>query len=92
MIRHVVSIALGSCLVSFAQFAGAAEPPSEIHSDSIPNAKQPQLAVSAGGRIYLTYGHDNAIYCMVKADGGQAFSPPNEIAKVGALADRKSVV
>ena len=62
MLRHLVWIALGSCSVSFAQLAAAAEPVSEIRSETIPNAKQPQLAVAADGKIYLAYGYDNTIY------------------------------
>ena len=84
--RHVVWIAVGTCLVSVAQLAAVAEPASEVRSETISSAKQPQLAVAAGGKIYLTYGYDNGIYCTVKQDGGHPFRQPTQVAKVGTLA------
>ena len=86
MFRHLSWIVFAGGVLSFALRVSPAEPASEILSDTISNAKQPQLAVAADGKIYLTYGHDNAIYCTVKEDRGHAFRKPTEVAKTGALA------
>ena len=47
MIRHLSWIVFAGGVLSFALRVSPAEPASEIFSDTIPNAKQPQLAEAA---------------------------------------------
>jgi len=41
----------------------------------VTQGKQPQ-GVANGDRIYITYGHDDAIWCIASADGGKRFDAP----------------
>ncbi len=51
-----------------------------------PGAKQPQLAVSPDGRIYLAFGAGNAILCTASTDGGKSFAPPKKVGEAGVMA------
>lgn len=48
-------------------------------------ARQPQVAVDAGGRIYVVFGRGNVVRCAVSADGGKTFDV-STVGSVGALA------
>ncbi len=70
-----------ACLPTFAVAADAVRvaPPEMI-------ARQPQVAVSDDGAIYVTFGSKNTVYCAVSTDRGKSFAPPVEVGSVGALA------
>ena len=66
--------------------AGAAPPVDAVPAKAFPNAQQTQLAVTPSGRVYLTFGSGNAVYCMASADGGTTFGEPAKVGDLGALA------
>jgi hypothetical protein len=49
-------------------------------------ARQPQVAVSPAGAIYLTFGFDNAVYCVASEDGGKTWKEPVKVGEAGVLA------
>jgi hypothetical protein len=49
-------------------------------------AKQPQVAVSADGAVYVAYGVGNAVKVARSPDGGRVFEAPATVGEVGALA------
>ncbi|HKD37536.1 MAG TPA: sialidase family protein [Pirellulales bacterium] len=54
-------------------------------SDTIKNARQPQLAVASDGKVFITYGRDNVIYFAVKSDAAHGFSPSIFVARVSQM-------
>lgn len=48
-------------------------------------AKQPQVAVSEEGTIYVAYGVGNTLKVVKSADQGESFSAPATVGEVGAL-------
>ncbi|MBI1853489.1 MAG: exo-alpha-sialidase [Planctomycetes bacterium] len=52
----------------------------------LPEARQPQVAVDAQGRVYVAFGCHNAVYCAISEDGGHSFRPPVMVAEVPGLA------
>ena len=49
-------------------------------------ARQPQVAVADGGRVFVAFGAGDAIRCVASADGGKTFGPPAEVGTGGVLA------
>jgi hypothetical protein len=83
-ICRVVIVAIAS--VYAGRLVAAGERADGVLSDSIEDARQPQLAVSADGKVFLTFGRDNAIYFAVKPDLAHGFGRPIRVAKVGEMA------
>lgn len=52
---------------------------------TFPAAAQPQLAVTADGRVFLAYGSGKDIFVVRSDDGGASFAPPVKVATVPAL-------
>lgn len=73
MLRH--ALLLGFVLLST---ASAAEPV-RVGGEG---ARQPRLAVGAGGAVYLAYGAGEDIFCARSDDGGKTFG---EAVKIGSL-------
>lgn len=48
-------------------------------------AREPQAAVSVAGRVFVTYGMKNALYCSVSKDGGQTYAAPAKVGEAGVL-------
>jgi hypothetical protein len=48
-------------------------------------AREPQVAVSPSGQVFVTYGVGNDLYCATSADGGRTFGPPREVGTGGVL-------
>ncbi len=48
-------------------------------------AREPQAAVSAADRVFVTYGVKNALYCSVSRDGGQTYAAPVKVGEAGVL-------
>lgn len=46
------------------------------NSAILPNAKEPQVAVGAQGRVVVTFGAGDAVYCAASSDSGKTFAPP----------------
>ncbi len=59
---------------------------SAVIGNSLPNARQPQVAVACDGRIYVVFGAGSAIYCSASVDKGNTFAAPVKIAEVDQLA------
>lgn len=51
----------------------------------IPNAAQPRLAATNAGRVYLAYGHANAVYVARSENAGTSFAPAVTVASVPKL-------
>ncbi|WP_406697108.1 sialidase family protein [Singulisphaera sp. Ch08] len=49
------------------------------------DAKQPQVAVDSGGRIYIVFGRDDTIRLAASSDGGRNYDV-NTVGSVGSLA------
>ena len=52
---------------------------------TFPNAAQPQLAMTARGRVFLAYGSGKEIFVVRSDDGGATFAAPVRVATVPAL-------
>ena len=79
MIRVYVILAVGCLVLRVAPSSGLAETgadPVPIGPPSGPDlgARQPQVAVDDGGRIYVAYGRGNEVHCAVSRDGGRTFA------------------
>lgn len=66
--------------------ASAAEPVAVVPRDAIAQPRQPQAAVTSEGKVFVTFGAGESIYCCVSQDGGQSFGKPVEVASVKGLA------
>jgi hypothetical protein len=51
-----------------------------------PGAVQPQLAATAGGRVWVAFGHGPEIFVAASSDGGVTFDPPVRVAALPSLA------
>jgi hypothetical protein len=49
------------------------------------DAKEPQVALSGSGKVYVTYGAGNTVYCSVSGDGGKTYGGPVKVAEAGSL-------
>ncbi len=49
------------------------------------NAREPQLAVSKNGTVWVTYGEGSAIYCARSEDKGVTFKTPVKVGEAGKL-------
>lgn len=78
------------CLLSISLLGmaavGAAEAAPLVPRDAIAQARQPQAAVASDGKVYVTFGAGETIYCCVSKDQGQTFEKSVEIAHVPKLA------
>jgi hypothetical protein len=72
--------------VAFAALLDLSAAESSFVVTTIPNARQPQVAVSTSGKVFLTFGAKNAIYCCVSVDGGDSFGSPVKVSEEGHLA------
>ncbi len=52
---------------------------------ALAEAREPQAAVSATGRVFVTYGVKNALYCSVSRDAGQTYATPVKVGEAGVL-------
>ncbi|HEV2971567.1 MAG TPA: sialidase family protein [Pirellulales bacterium] len=64
----------------------AVESVSVVMKPAFPEARQPQVAVSPLGKVYLVFGAGNSIFCTVSDNGGKSFGQPSKVGQVGALA------
>src|SRR5262245_44523015 len=48
-------------------------------------AREPQVAVSPSGQVFVTYGVGNDLYTAASTDGGRTFGPPREVGTGGVL-------
>ncbi|AMV38111.1 sialidase family protein [Planctomyces sp. SH-PL62] len=81
-------ILLGVLASPFGLLSGAtaSEPVRVAASDGADrDAKQPQVAVDARGRIYVTFGRGGTVRLAASTDGGKTFDE-NTVGSVGALA------
>ena len=49
-------------------------------------AREPQAAADNTGRVYVTYGAGDALYCSASADGGKSWQAPVKVGEAGSLA------
>jgi hypothetical protein len=56
-----------------AAIAAARETVRVVREGALPEARQPQIAVDASGRVYVAFGSAGAIYCAVSDDQGVTF-------------------
>jgi hypothetical protein len=73
-------------LWGFAPGAWAGEPVTVVPPDAFPDARQPQAAVAPGGRVYVTFGVEDEVYCTSSADGGRSFPRPVKVGEAGVMA------
>ena len=52
---------------------------------ALTEAREPQAAVGAGGRVFVTYGVKNTLYCSNSKDGGQTYAAPVKVGEAGVL-------
>jgi hypothetical protein len=71
-------------LIAFAA-AGDDKPVDVASADALPAARQPQAAVAPSGKIFVTFGAKNTVYCTVSADGGKTFGEPVKVGELGGL-------
>jgi hypothetical protein len=64
----------------------AAEPVRVVPESAFPVARQPQAAVSPGGKVFIVFGVDDAIYCSISADGGKSYQAPVKVGQQGVMA------
>lgn len=48
-------------------------------------AREPQAAVGAAGRVFVTYGMKNAVYCSTSPDSGLTYAAPVKVGEAGVL-------
>ena len=66
--------------------AGAHESAQVVPSGELTNPRQPQVAVSANGAIYVAFGAGEAVYCSTSTDGGGSYGGQILVGKVDHLA------
>ncbi len=49
-------------------------------------AREPQVAVSEDGKIFVAYGQGNTLYCAASSDGGKSYGSPVRVGEAGNLA------
>lgn len=67
------------CLFVFVNIATAAEPLSLLDPASAPGARQPQLAISPKGRVYVVFGAREGLFSVASTDGVKSFSSPVKV-------------
>jgi hypothetical protein len=71
--------------LAFALSIVASGPVKVVGPDQLAGAKEPQAAVDDEGKIYVTYGNKDSIYCSSSDDKGQTFSAPVKVADTPKL-------
>ena len=88
--RHCIATVAASVILGVQALPGAlAQTPSlvsVIPAGTLPDAREPQVAVSGTGKVLVAYGVKNAIYCSVSGDGGRTYATPVRVAEAGVLA------
>jgi BNR repeat-like domain len=82
--QHRILLALGLAAVAGPAFAENNSPVAT--GPEFASARQPQVAVAPSGRIHVTFGVGNAIYCATSTDAAKSFDPPVKVAEHGVLA------
>lgn len=78
--RKLTTLAL---LFFAASVATAAEP---VRIDAVRDARQPQLAVDPGGKVYLAFGAGDTVYWSASTDGGKSYTTPVKVGQAGVMA------
>ncbi|RUL88258.1 sialidase family protein [Tautonia sociabilis] len=66
--------------------AGPADRPQVVRAVADREARQPQVAVSPDGRVFLAFGVGDEIRCVCSDDGGRTFSEPVRVGSPGVMA------
>ncbi len=86
MIRNLIIVAACAAVGPVPALRSlAVEPVTVVDKSTMPDARQPQVAVDPAGRVYLVFGAENSIYCAISADGGKNYLPPSKIADAGVM-------
>src|SRR5688572_17023861 len=81
MIRTLLFLVLlASCAATFGV------EPLRITGPEFSGAKQPQIAISGDGKIYVAFGREDKIYVMKSANGARSFDAPVQVGEVDKLA------
>jgi hypothetical protein len=78
-------LAPAMCLCAAAALRAEDRPVDVAPPDAFPEARQPQAAVAPSGKIFVTFGVKNAVWCAASADGGKSFAAPVKVGEVGGL-------
>ena len=54
-------------------------------ANGLPGAKEPQAAAEASGRVAITFGQGDAVYCTVSENSGLKYNPPVKVSEAGKL-------
>ena len=52
---------------------------------TLTDAREPQATVDEAGRVYVTFGAGNAVYCATSRDRGKTYAAPVKVAEAGEL-------
>ncbi len=63
----------------------AAETVAIVEKTTLPDARQPQVAVDPRGRVYVVFGAENSIHFAVSDDGGQSYGKPSKVGDAGNM-------
>ena len=63
----------------------AAETVAIVEKTTLPDARQPQIAVDPRGKVYVVFGAENSIYCAISDDGGQSYGKPSKVGDAGVM-------
>jgi hypothetical protein len=64
----------------------AAEPVSVVSADAVTPARQPQVAVTEEGLLFVAFGSGETVYCSVSRDQARTFEKPVVVAQLKGLA------
>jgi hypothetical protein len=83
MCQRLAVLSLFACCLP--GWAFPAEAVDALVGEGLPDAQQPQVAVSPSGKVYLAFGAGNAVYCTTSEDGGKSYASPVKVGEAGAL-------
>src|SRR5687767_2274105 len=83
MISTISALSLG--LLSPAHLADRLQVVNVTPPGVLMDAREPQVAVASSGKVFVTYGAGNAVYCSTSSDSGRTYGPPIKVAEAGVL-------
>jgi hypothetical protein len=83
---HRPRLTVLGCLFVLTYPIHGAEPVRVVPADTVRDARQPQVAVSPAGKVFIIYGAGDVIHCSISPDGGKSFNAPVKVGEAGVMA------
>jgi hypothetical protein len=64
----------------------AEDPVEVVPAKGFPDVRQPQVAIDPLGRVFITFGTEDGVFCSMSVDGGKSYADPVKVGDGGEMA------